>query len=225
MGAPPATLEVWALPLDPALDAYSLAWVALPRTMTPGSPWTVVVGTPAKPAVVVVRLVGESGAAGRTAPAAVLAGRDADGSLEVTQLPVASPRDDLLLRRSPASVRVALRPLDAPGSLEVVVAAGDPSPAIGAAVTDAEGTPGQHSILVRTLSADADHEAAPTGALDVLPGDGPGAARLWLSGLPAGVRLVMAGLVPQDGGPADPATLSLAWIAVRAISKVGTAPD
>lgn len=224
-GATPATLEVWAMPLDPALAAYSLAWMPLPSEMAPGSRWTVSIGAPAEPAVVVARLAGWSGAAGRSVPVAALAGHDADGRLQLTQLLITSPRDDLLLRHSPAAVRVALRPLEAPGSLEVAVAAGSPLPAVGAAVADAEGGPGQHSILVRTLSADTDHAAAPTGSLDILPGVGPGAARLLLSGLPAGVRLVMAGLVPPDGGPVDPATLSLAWIPVTAISAAGTAPD
>jgi hypothetical protein len=58
-----------------------------------------------------------------------------------------------------------------------------------------------------------------------LPGDVAGTARLPLAGLPAGARLVMAGLVPRDGGPVDPATISVAWIAVAAISQAGAAPN
>jgi hypothetical protein len=38
------------------------------------------------------------------------------------------------------------------------------------------------------------------------------------------VRLVVAGIVPPDGGPVDPATLSLAWIEVTTISETGTVP-
>ena len=59
----------------------------------------------------------------------------------------------------------------------------------------------------------------------MLPGAGPGAVHFLLSGLPAGVRLVMAGLVPPDGGPVDPATLSLAWIPVAAILGAESAPN
>ena len=59
----------------------------------------------------------------------------------------------------------------------------------------------------------------------MLPDDATGATRLALGGIPAGVRLVMAGLVPRDGGPIDPATISLAWIAVTATSLTGAAPN
>jgi len=224
-GAAPETLEAWALPLDPALDAYPLAWVPLPAALTPGSPWTVSVRAPLEPAVVVARLAGGPAVVGRMAPAAVLVARGADGGVAVTQLAVASPRDDLLLRRTPVAVRVALRLLEEPGSLQVAVAAGRPAPAVGDAVADAEGVPGPHALLVRTLAAESGREAAPTGTLVVLPGAGPGAVHLSLSGLSAGVRLVMAGLVPPDGGPMDPATLSLAWIPVAAMSGAGSAPN
>ena len=224
-GAAPATLEAWALPLDPAHDAYPLAWVPLPAALTPGSPWTVSVRAPLEPAVVVARLAGGPAVVGRMAPAAVLVGRDADGGVAVTQLAVASPRDDLLLGRTPAAVRVAPRLLEDPGSLQVAVAAGRQAPAVGHAVADAEGAPGPHALLVRSLSAEGGREAEPTSTLVVLPGAGPGAVHLSLSGLPAGVRLVIAGLVPPDGGPVDPATLSLAWIPVAAISGAGSAPN
>ena len=66
--------------------------------------------------------------------------------------------------------------------------------------------------------------ATPTDAVGELP-DVTGAARIAIGGLPAGVRLVMAGLVPRDGGPVDPATLSLAWIEVTATSLTGAAPN
>ncbi len=228
-GSMPAALEVWALPLDPALDAYQLAWLPISAAMDPLSPWTASINVPAEPAVVVARFAGGSGAVVRAAPAVALARRDADGRLEVTRLPVASPRDDLLLGRSPAVARVALCPLDEPGSLEIAVAAGDPPPSVRAALADVEGIPGPHSLLVRSLAAGAGREAAPTGTLIELPGADPGAgrsaARLLLSGLPAGVRLAMAGLVPPDGGPVDPGTLALAWIPVTAISGAATAPD
>ena len=42
---------------------------------------------------------------------------------------------------------------------------------------------------------------------------------------PAGVRLVMAALVPADGGPADPATIRLAWIPVAAANAAEANPS
>jgi hypothetical protein len=92
------------------------------------------------------------------------------------------------------------------------------------ALAGVEETPGPHSVLVRTLSVDAGTQAMPTDAVVVLA-EATGATRLALGGIPAGVRLVMAGLVPRDGGPIDPATISLAWIAVTATSLTGVAPN
>jgi hypothetical protein len=111
-----------------------------------------------------------------------------------------------------------------PGSVEVAVSAGDPAPVPDTAVAAVEETPGPHSVLVRTLSVDAGTQATPTDTVVVLP-DATGATRLALGGIPAGVRLVMAGLVPRDGGPIDPATISLAWIAVTATSLTAATPN
>jgi hypothetical protein len=105
----------------------------------------------------------------------------------------------------------------------VSVSADDP-PMPDPAVAGVEETPGPHSVLVRTLSVDAGAQAMPTDTVVTLP-DATGATRLALGGIPAGVRLVMAGLVPRDGGPIDPATISLAWIAVTATSLTGAAPN
>jgi hypothetical protein len=174
---------------------------------------------------VVVRVVGGSGSVVGAAPTVALAGRDADGRLTLTRLTVASPRDDLLLGRPAAAGPIVLRSLEEPGSVEVAVSAGDPPPVIAAAVAAVEDAPGPHAVLVRTLDVDSGRPAAPTGSLAELAGDVTGAARFSVSGLPAGVRLVMAGLVPRDGGPVDPATLSVAWIEVKAISETGTTPD
>jgi hypothetical protein len=215
------TLEVWTLPLDPDLVPY-VALVSLPDALGPAAPWTTSLGAPAVPAVVVARVVGAPGSVVGAAPTVALAGRDADGRLTLTRLTVASPRDDLLLARPAAVGPIVLRSLDEPGSVEVAVSAGDPPPVISAAVAAVEEAPGPLSVLVRTLDVDSASPAAPTDSLAELPGDVTGAARLSVSGLPAGVRLVMAGLVPRDGGPVDPATLSFAWIAVKAISEIGT---
>jgi hypothetical protein len=96
---------------------------------------------------------------------------------------------------------------------------------VPAAVATVEEIPGPHAVLVRTLSVDPGSPAAPSGALVVIPEDVDGPARLSLSGLPAGVRLVMAGLVPRDGGPVDPATVSVAWISVAAAPQARAAPN
>jgi hypothetical protein len=223
-----ATLEVWTLPLDPALSPYLQASVPLPEMLGPAATWTVPVGTPAIPAVVVGRVV-VPGAVAAALPTVALAGRGEDGHLVLRPLAVASPRDELLLGRPPApatrTAPVTPRPGVDPGSVEVAVSAGDPAPMPDAAVAAVEDVPGPHSVLVRTLSVDASTQATPTGTLVTLPADATGATRLALGGIPAGVRLVMAGLVPRDGGPIDPATISLAWIAVTATSLTSVAPN
>ena len=222
-----ATLEVWTLPLDPALSPYLQASVPLPETLGPAATWTVPVGTPAIPAVVVGRVV-VPGAVAAALPTVALADRGDDGRLLLRPLAVASPRDELLLGRPSApatrTAPVTPRPGVDPGSVEVSVSADDPPPVPDTAVAAVEETPGPHSVLVRTLSVDAGAQAMPTDAVVALP-DATGATRLALGGIPAGVRLVMAGLVPRDGGPIDPATISLAWIAVTATSLTGVAPN
>jgi hypothetical protein len=222
-----ATLEVWTLPLDPALSPYLQASVPLPETLGAAATWTVPVGTPAIPAVVVGRVV-VPGAVVAALPTVALADRGDDGRLVLRPLAVASPRDELLLGRSPAPATrpaaVTPRPGVDPGWVEVAVSAGDAAPALETAVAAVEEVPGPHSVLVRTLSVDAGTEATPTDAVVMLP-DATGATRLALGGIPAGVRLVMAGLVPRDGGPIDPATISLAWIAVTATSLTTVAPN
>ena len=223
-----ATLEVWTLPLDPALSPYLQASAPLPQTLGPAGTWTVPVGTPAIPAVVVGRVV-VPGAVVAALPTVALADRGDDGRLVLRPLGVASPRDDLLLGRpsAPAARPAAVMPrpgLD-PGWVEVAVSAGDPAPMPDTAVAAVEEVPGPHSVLVRTLSVDVGTQATPTGTLVTLPADSTSATRLALGGIPAGVRLVMAGLVPRDGGPIDPATISLAWIAVTATSLTGAAPN
>ena len=152
-----ATLEVWNLPLDPALSPYLQASVPLPETLGPAGTWTVPVGTPAIPAVVVGRVV-IPGAVASALPTVALADRGDDGRLVLGPLAVASPRDELLLGRSPApATRTAVTPRPGvdPGWVEVAVSAGDAAPTLDTAVAAVEEAPGPHSVLVRTLSVDA----------------------------------------------------------------------
>jgi len=219
-----ATLEVWALPLDPAQSSYRQALVPLPDALGPGATWTVPVGAPAVPAVVVARIAGGLDASTRAVPTVALAGRDADGRLTLTPLTVASPRDDLLLGREPAADRIALAPVEAPGLVRIAVTGGTLAPEIGADLAAVEEPPGRPSLLVRSLAVETAREATPLSSVLQFPEAWPGAARVVVTGLPAGVRLVVAGIVPPDGGPVDPATLSLAWIEVTTISETGTVP-
>jgi hypothetical protein len=214
---------VWALPLDAGLDAYPLAWVQLPLAMTPGSPWTVALRAPDDSAVIVARVAGSLGSAASRVPAATLAVRDPDGRLTLASLTVASPRDDLLLGRPAAPAPITLRSLVEPGSLEARIAAVE-APDVSLALQAAEGTPGRPSLLVRSLAVETAREATPMRSLLRFQDAWPGAARVALSGLPTGVRLVMAGLVPPDGGSVDPATLAVTWIAAARASATGAAP-
>lgn len=219
-----ATLEVWTLPLDPTQSPSRQALVPLPDTMGPGTTWTVPVGAPAVPAVVVTRIAGGLDASARAVPTVALASRDADGHLMLIPLAVASPRDDLLLGRQAAPVSITLRAHDEPGSLEAEIAAVDARD-VSLALVAVEGTPGRPSLLVRSLAIEAARETTPLSSLLPFPEAWPGAARISLSGLPAGVRLVVAGIVLPDGGSVDPATLSVAWIAVAVAQGTGLEPD
>ena len=80
-----------------------------------------------------------------------------------------------------------------------------------------EGGPGRPWLLVRSFGTDPSRAVDPSGALDALPEEPPTPARLDVTGLPAGVRLVVAAIVPPDRTPADPRTLYLAWIPVTAV--------
>jgi hypothetical protein len=228
VAAPPrltgASLEVWTLPLDPAVVS-SMTLLPLPETLSPTSSWTVSLGAPTIPAVVVARIAGGPGSVVRALPAVALTGRDEAGRLTLESPAIASPRDELLLGRTAGPASITARSLDEPGAIEVGLAAAEPSPVVDAALAGVEEAPGPHSVLIRTLSADTGSPAAPADALVQLPADLAGAAQVPLAGIPAGVRLVMAGLVPRDGGPVDPATISLAWIDVAAISLAGAAPN
>jgi len=220
-----ATLEVWTLPLDPALGAYRQAIVALPDTLSPGTPWTVSVGALAVPAVVVARITSVPGSVVRAVPTVVLSGHDAGGRLALTPLAIASPRDEVLLGRESAGARIALAPVEAPGSVRVAVTGGTPAPEIGVELAAIEEPPGRPSLLVRSLAAEPRRPASPTDSHVELPAEPPTPALVDLSGLPAGARLMMAALVPADGGPADSSTIRLAWIQVAAAAAAEAGPS
>jgi Mannosyl-glycoprotein endo-beta-N-acetylglucosaminidase len=210
-------LEAWALPLDPSRDAYRLAALPLRRAIPAGRTRVVRFRAPSTPSVVVVRLAGDPGAIGRTVPLAALVGPGADGRRAVTPLSVASPRDDLLLGRTPPRRRVTLSPVPDPGSVLASVVGGTPTPEMAPAVEGVEGALGRPWLLVRSIAVEPSLPADPTQALPELPEEPPTPARVQVSGLGAGMRLVVAGIVPRDGTPTDLRTLSLAWIPVAEV--------
>jgi len=225
-GAGAASLvEAWAFPLDPAVPAQRLAAVPLGTALQPGGVRVIPFGAPAVPAVVIVRLTGDPGALGRTLPVAALMTGGEDGRPVLTALAVASPLGDALLRREPAADRIAVAPVEAPGSVRVAVTVGTRAREIGAALAAVEEPAGRPSLLVRSLAVEPDQPAMPTDARLDLPTEPPSPAVVDLFGLPAGVRLVMAALVPADGGPADPATIRLAWIPVAAANAAEANPS
>jgi hypothetical protein len=214
--AAPTVVEAWSLPLDPGLPAYRLGAVPLGQVLRPRASTTVRFAIPTAPAVVVVRLAGDPTAVGRSVPTAALVGRGRGGRASVAALAVASPDDDRLLRRVPAKGRITLVGMDQQGSLEATIAPAAPLRETSGAIEAAEGIPGDSALLVRSVAAEPGRAAAPSRWLDVFPADLTAPAKVAVSGLPAGVRLVVAGIVPPDGGPVSAATLRLAWIRVAA---------
>jgi hypothetical protein len=217
------TVEAWALPLDPTRDAYRLASVALRKPLAPDRSAVVRFAAPSTPSVVVVRLAGDAGAIGRSTPVAALVTLGPGRRPVLTGLPVASQRDDALLHRTPPKGRIALAASTAAGTLGASVIGGSAAPDVEPAVAAMEGAPGRPWLLVRSLAAEPERPADPSRALLELPEEPPTPARLDVTGLPAGVRLVVAGIVAADGTPADPRTLFVAWIPVAAVDEAGVA--
>lgn len=219
-----ATLvEAWALPLDPDRAAYRLGVVPLRTALRADRARTVRVAAPKEPAVVVLRLAGDPSVA-RTRPAAALVMPGRSGRPTVTALAVAGPRDDRLLGRSSVKGRIVLAPRPEAGTVRADVAGGAPAPEMAAAVASAEGAPGHPWLLVRSLATEIDREADPSASLSPLPEDPTTAAVLDVAGLPAGIRLVLAAVVPADGTAADPRTLRLAWLPVATVEDAPVAP-
>jgi hypothetical protein len=217
------TIEAWALPLDPALPAYRLGARPLGATLRAGASRVVRFAAPRDPSVVVVRVAGDPTAIGRSAPRAALVERVRARRVQLTLLPIGSPRDDALLGRAPAPAPLALAPHEVPGTIRAMIeTAGAPDAALEAAA--AEAPSGPPSLAVRSIAAEAGRAAVPSAGLVALPDARERAATLDVAGLPAGVRLVVAGIVPGDGGPLDPRTLTLAWLPVVAAAEPPTAP-
>ena len=220
----PTIVEAWALPLDPTRDAYRLAAVPLKTSLAADRSRVIRFPAPGRPAVVVVRLAGDARAVGRARPAAALVTPDARGRPVLAALPVTSPRDDALLRTRRPPGRISLIQLAEPGTITASVIGGSAAPDMAAAIAAMEGPPGRPWLLVRSIGADPSLPAAPSRALVELPDEPPAPARLDVTGLPGGIRLVVAGIVPPDGTPADPRTLSLAWLPVTPWSTHGASP-
>jgi hypothetical protein len=218
------TLEAWALPLDPSKPAYRLAERPLDTALRPGASRVVRFAAPRDPAVVIVRVAGDPDAVGRHRQVAALVERGRGRRIDLSVLPVASPRDDALLRRTPAGGRIALEQLDEPVTLRAAV---EPDAARARAteeVAAAEAAPGVSSLLVRSLAAEPGRDAQPSATLVPLPNGQRRTIALDVTGIPAGVRLVVAGIVPPDGGPLDASTLRLAWVPIVPVPDAPAAP-
>ncbi len=217
-------VEAWALPLDPSGEARRLGEIPLQSALAAGGVAEFHFAAPTTPSVVAVRLAGDARVVGRSLPAAGLVTSDADGSAVLAPLTVASPRDDAFLVRTPPETRIALTPSDQPGSFGVSVVGGAQTPDPGAAVAALEGAPGRPWLLLRSIAIEPSRAADPHQALLEVPAEPPTPARLEVTGLSAGVRLVIAALAGADGTPADPATLALAWVAIAAVDASEAAP-
>ncbi len=239
----PTLVEAWSLPLSASGVAVPLTAQPLAANLAPGRAITVRFQAPSGTAVVVLRLSGDPNAIGRSVPSISLFDGSA-AVAKVTPLAVPDLRDADLdpagsalagpvrtgsvpvrAGSSPPSVANELRPAaPAPASLSIVPADGVGAVAIGLAPGPAwtarrilGETPGASPrILVRTLSTPPTDAADPTAALLAWPGIGARDAGgiLDLGGVPAGIRLVVVGLVPDGTLVADPATLRLAWVRV-----------
>ncbi len=218
------TIEAWALPLDPQQAAYRLLGVPLGTPVAVDGTRVVRFAPPTSPSIVVARLAGDPDAVGRGRPVAALATPGVGGRTILTPIAVTSPRDDALLRRTAARARISLSQIAEAGTLAALVAGSSPVPAVGPAVTGMEGRPGKPWLLVRSIAADPSRPAEPSRALVEIPAEPSTPARVDVTGLPAGVRLVIAAIVGADGTPADPATLRLAWIPVTSVDDAGAVP-
>jgi hypothetical protein len=218
------TLEAWALPLDASKPAYRLAERPLDAALRPGTSRTVRFAAPRDPAVVIVRLAGDPGAVGRCRQVAALVERGPGRRIDLSLLGVASPRDDALLRRTPAAGRIALTALDEPVTIRATVEPTATRRGVTVEVAAAEAVAGASSLLVRSLAAEPGRAAQPSTAVIALSDDHRRAVGLDVTGIPAGLRLVVAGVVPPDGGPLDPVTLRLAWLPVVAVPDAPAAP-
>jgi hypothetical protein len=220
------TIEAWALPLDSSAPARRLTRVPLGRDLAPGESRTVRFRAPRLPAVVVVRVVGDPIAVGRAVPAVALVSSGPGGRPAVTPLAVDSPLDDAILGRDAAPPDpLAPGAADSPGTVAVAVAIagtrpadeGDDTVAEGAVAAEPEDRPtGPVRVLVRTIGVAVGARTSPTASQVALPDVTPvdGSTSVLAEGIPAGIHLVLAGLVPAGGVDARADSLRVAWIVV-----------
>jgi Mannosyl-glycoprotein endo-beta-N-acetylglucosaminidase len=223
-GGTPTRIEAWALPLDPDRPAYRLGSRPLGGPLRAGASRVVKFAAPRDPAVVVVRVSGDPGAVGRSRPVAALVERVRNRRVTLDVLPVGSPRDDALLGRAPTASRVSLAARPEPGTVRATVVPAEAPREAALEAAAAEAPPGPPSLLVRSVAAEPGRSAEPSSTLVVLPAGQERAVDVDAAGLPAGVRLVVAGIVPPDGGPLGVTTLSLAWLPVTAVPDPETVP-
>jgi hypothetical protein len=117
---------------------------------------------------------------------------------------------------------VSIVPADAVGEVAIGLA---PGPAWTGPRIGGEASGASPRILVRTLSTPPSNAADPTAALRAWPRDRTLQAGgiLDLAGIPAGIRLVVVGLVSDGTLVVDPATLRLAWVRVATV-RLGRTP-
>jgi len=233
----PTLVEAWSLPLAADGVAARLTAVPLAADLPPAGETTFRFPAPIGTAVVVLRLSGDPATIGRSVPAISLFDASGLGGATVTPLVVPDLRDEMLAAAapSPAPTRAAsgpdpLAPVPGTVSIEQADAAGDI--AIGLAAWTARTLPDAFDeapsappwILVRTLSTPPTDAADPTSAFVPWPGNGTGDAggMLNVAGVPAGIRLVVVGLVREGSLVADPGTLRLAWVRVASLQVDAT---
>ena len=239
----PTLVEAWSLPLAASGAAARLMAMPLAADFAPGDTLKVRFPAPPGTAVVVLQLSGDPGAIGRSVPSvslfdASVAGRATVAPLAVPDLrdadlaaagaaparprvktaPVANPPHPL----PPTPASVSIVPADAVGEVAIGLA---PGPAWTGLKIGGEAPGASPRILVRTLSTPPSDAADPTAALRAWPRDRTLQAGgiLDLAGIPAGIRLVVVGLVPDGTLAIDPATLRLAWVRVATV-RLGRTP-
>lgn len=233
----PTLVEAWSLPLAAGGSAARLMAVPLASDLQRAGEATFRFPAPSGTAVVVLRLSGDAGTIGRSLPAISLFNASALEGATVTPLVVPDLRDLTLAQPapSPGSTRAARpagprAPSPATVSIDQAGAAGEvaiglaPGPAWTVPAVFAETPAASPRILVRTLSTPPTDAADPTAAILPWPSRGVGDAGglLRVDGVPAGIRLVVVGLVLEGSQVADPATLQLAWVRVATLHMGAT---
>jgi hypothetical protein len=225
----PTFVEAWSLPLAADGAATQLTAVPLGADLRPKGDATVRFPAPTGTAVVILRLAGDPGAIGRSVPAVALF--DATGSTGATVTPLVVPdlRDETLAAVAPSPclasapdpcapgpATLSVKQTETPGDIEIGLA---PGPAWTVPDVFHEAPPAPPGIVVRTLSTPPSDAADPTEALVPWPGNSAGGAggMLDVAGIPAGLRLVVVGIVHEGTLGVDPESLRLAWVQVATL--------